>query len=259
MKPWMIKLIIGALGFGGGFAAGFFCHKKMNDIKFEEVTEEEFAEIEKKVQAQQKSEVKDIPEEKPAIVSDELGAAQEMPENTDDLRNFLQGKKPYLEADAEQKKAYEKMWKATKEYSSEENANKIPVVPIPTDEGEEEESPEEEDFDEEFMEQIEQEAVEAGNNFVDPPHQIDLIDFYNDHPEYDKVTIQWYQDDNVWIDDNEEIIPDISSYVGIETKNPFDEDPIDGDPDTRFWTNPRYGTDYEFIRHHRSYREATGE
>ena len=60
-------------------------------------------------------------------------------------------------------------------------------------------------------------------------------------------------------DENDEIIADIQSYAGIGVRNPFDEEPMDDDPDVRFWANPRYNTNYEFIRHHRSWAETTGE
>ena len=254
MKPWMIKVIIGVVGFGGGFAAGFFCHKKMNDVKFEEITAEEMAAIESRAVEKQA----DIPSQDAGVkVTDEIGAAQKLPEDPDEMRNLLQGKKPYIEADNEQKRAYEKMWKATKDYSSEDNANRIPVIPEPPSE-DEDENPEEEDFDEDFLEQIEQEAVEAGNNFVDPPHQIDLSDFYNDRPEYDKITIKYFEPDNTWIDDNDEVIADISSYIGTN-RDLFKTPGMDDDPDVRFIRNDRYNTDYEIIRHHRSWSEETGE
>ena len=46
MRPW-IKILIGVvIGFGAGFGSGFFFHKKLNDVKFEEITEEEMAAIE---------------------------------------------------------------------------------------------------------------------------------------------------------------------------------------------------------------------
>ena len=75
MKPIMIKIAIGVFGFAGGFAAGFFAHKKATELKFEEITQEEMNQIEEKVMKN------DIPspnhENKPeSVVSDELGAAQ---------------------------------------------------------------------------------------------------------------------------------------------------------------------------------------
>ena len=274
MKSLVIKIVIGVAGFAGGFASGYLVRKKMTDIQFEEVTEEEMASIENKVAAEagEKKDILASSENRPeSNVSEDIGAAQELPETPDEVRNVLQGKTPYMKADAETKTAYEKLWKTTSEYSNEENANQYPVwrnevsekdsgkgTEKGTDEAEEE-SPEEENFDEEFLEQLEQEAVEAGNDFEDPPHQIDMVSFYSDHPEFDKVTIKYYEPDNVWLDENDEMIADISSYIGIGNKNPFAEEPYDDDPDIRFWTNPRYGTDYEFVRHHRSYQETVGE
>lgn len=269
MKPILIKVLIGVVGFGAGFGLGFYSHKKMTELKFEEITQEEMDKIEEEVSSKSDISSSDCVENKPesTIVSDEIGAAQELPETPDDVRNTLQGKTPYIQADKDTKTAYEKLWKATEGYSSAENANQYPVWKTEgmakvtekvTDEAEEE-SPEEDNFDEEFMEQLEQEAVEAGNNFVDPPHQIDLVSFYSDHPEWDSVTIKWYMEDNTWIDENDDIIPDIQSYTGIGIVNPFNENPIDDDPDVRFWANPRYNTNYEFIRHHRSWAEASGE
>ena len=271
MRPIVIKVLIGAVGFAGGFAAGFFFHRKTTELKFEEITQEEMAAIE---DAEAKK--NDIPasdtktKAEQSKVSDELGAAQELPETPDDIRNTLQGKTPYMQADKDTKTAYEKLWKATNEYSGVENANQYPVWKTSevieatkatekgTDEAEEE-SPEEEDFDEEFLEQLEQEAAEAGNDFEEPSHQIDLVAFYNENPDWDSVTVKWFMDDNTWVDENDEVIPDIQSYTGIGVKNPFDEEPLDEDPDVRLWANSRYKTNYEFIRHHRSWAETTGE
>ena len=74
MKPIVIKVLIGVVGFAGGFAAGFFFHRKTTELKFEEITQEEMAAIE---YAEAK---KDIPSPKETVeeskVSDELGAAQ---------------------------------------------------------------------------------------------------------------------------------------------------------------------------------------
>ena len=258
MKPWVIKLIFGLAGFGVGFGAGFFCHKKMNDIQFEEVSEEEMQEIENRVSDKRGNDDQVTYKTGDAVkITDEVGAAQKLPDDPDEIKKTLQGKTPYMKADADQKTAYERLWKATAEYSSVENANNIPTMPTEESEAEAE-SPEEEDFDDNFLEQIEREAVEAGNNFVDPPHEIDIADFYNERPEYDKVTIKWFEPDNVWLDENEEIIADISSYIGTN-RNLFATPGLSDDPDVRFIRNDRYGSDYEVIRHHRSYRETVGE
>lgn len=241
MKIW-IKILIGAAcGFAGGFASGFLFHKKLNDVQFEEISEEQMKEIEQKVSAaKEKAETKKEEKELP----------ENLPEDPDKLKLALQGKKPFIEADAEQKQAYEKLWKATKEYSNEENANELPT---------QEDIPEEEFTQEEYLSQLEQEAEkEAADEYVEPPHVIGLADFYNDRPENDKITIHWYEPDNVWLDENEEIIPDIKSYIGMEVKSLFASNTPDDDPDVRFVRNDRYGSDYEIIRHHAGFRETVG-
>lgn len=263
MRPLGIKILIGFLGFGAGFGLGYFAHKKTTELKFEEISQEEMDKIEQEVSSGKDIPVNDGENRPESNVSEELGAAQELPETPDEVRNALQGKTPYIQADKDTKTAYEKLWKAASEYSNNENANQYPVwrtseAKQGTDEAEDE-SPSEENFDEEFLEQLEQEAVEAGNSFVEPPHQIDLVAFYNDHPEWDSVTVKWYMEDNTWVDENDEVIADIQSYAGIGIRNPFDEEPLDEDEDVRFWANPRYSTNYEFIRHHTSWAEVSGE
>lgn len=245
IRPWIKILIAGIIGFGAGFGSGFFAHKKLNDVQFQEISEEEMKEIEETVAKRQGRDpqeeihrvfnpVTDIPKEK-------------LPEDPDQLRNALQGKTPYIQADKDQKTAYEKLWKATKDYSNEENANELPTMP------------EEEEFDEAFLKEVLEEEPDDKMSFVEPPHVIGLAEFYNERPEFDKVTIDWFEPDNVWLDEKEEIIADISSYVGMtDVVKLFSENSPDDDPDVRFIRNEQYGSDYEIIRHHRSWRETTG-
>ena len=251
MKLW-VKILLGAVaGFGGGFAAGFFTHKKMNDIQFEEVTEEQMAEIEQKVAAAQAKAAEEA-KTAPAVVEGTKIETEKLPEDPDKLKNALQGKTPYMDADKEQKLAYEKLWKATAEYSNKENADQLPTERERTDTDGDEEA-----FDEDFISQIEQEA-EKGNDFVEPPHPISFAEFSNERPEYDKITIHWYEPDDVWVDENEEIIPDSDSYIGMKVEGLFASNTTNGDPDIRFVRNMKYGSDYEVIRHHRSYWDTVG-
>ena len=241
IRPWIKILIAGIIGFG----SGFFAHKKLNDVRFEEISEEEMKEIEAQVAKKQGTDLKeeinkvfdpvnDIPEDK-------------LPDDPDKLRNALQGKTPYIQADKDQRTAYEKLWKATKEYSSEENANELPILP------------EEEEFDEDFIKEVLEEEPDGKDSFVEPPHVIGLAEFYNERPEFDKVTIDWFEPDNVWLDEKEEMIADISSYVGMtDVAKLFGENGPEDDPDVRFIRNEQYGSDYEIIRHHRSWHEMTG-
>ena len=234
MKLWMKLALAGIVGFGGGFVAGFFSHKKMNDIQIEEITEEEMAELQRSVE---------VHNEKPSnSISDD-----QLPEDPDKVRLTLQGKKSYLEADAEAKKANLEVWNTIKRYSDEDNANELPIESM------------ESEFDKDFLEDIKNEDV-YGESVSTLPYPIDLPEFYNERNEYDKITIEWYEPDDTFIDEKEEVIGDIKAYIGdIDPKTLFSEsDNINEDPDIRFVRNEQYGTDYEIVRHHRSYHEMTG-
>lgn len=238
MKPW-IKILIGVVsGFAGGFAAGFLFCKKLNDIQFVEIDEEEMAKIEEDLKKTVDENTKEARQE---VIKKAVEEAD--PQNEDELRNALQGKVSYIRADQEAKQKFASAWSTVKDYSDEENANSMPVDI-------------EEGFDEEFLETIEAETVEPGQ--VEPPHIISLSEFYNERPEYDKITIEWYEEDNVYVDENEEIIDDISSYIGMNRDKLFKENGPDDDPDIQFVRNEQYGSDYEIVRHHMSYKEATG-
>ena len=238
MKPW-IKVLIGVVsGFAGGFAAGFFFHKKLNDIQFVEITEEEMKQISEDLDSSDKS--KKSRDKSIEDVESKVSQAT----NEDELRNALQGKVKYANADDKSKERYSKAWESVKDYSDEENADSIPVDL-------------EENMDEDFLEMLELEEVEPGQ--VTPPHIISLSEFYNERPEYDKITIEWYEPDNVYLDENEEIIADISTYVGELASKLFTENGPDDDPDICFVRNEKFGSDYEIIRHHLSYKEMIGE
>lgn len=247
MKLWL-KVTMGVIfGFGGGFATGFFFHKKLNDVQFVEIEQEEMELLEKETEKKQKE------------ASNVINSVQELPSDPDKMRITLQGKISYVEADREAKEKYANIWGAYKRYSDETNANELPV-PLDGDHDGDEPSPTsdvEEGFDEEFLEMIEQEQVEPGQ--VAPPHPITLGEFYNERSEYDKITIDWYESDNVFVDENEEIIADLKTYIGqIDIHKLFGETGADEDPDIRFVRNEQYGTDYEIIKHHRSWIETTG-
>lgn len=251
MGTWL-KILLGvAGGFAAGFACGFITCKKVNDIQFEETSEEDFDAL-----------LKDLPEEVQNLskASSEVAekalkrAAKAMDEaagNVDKLRNAMQGKTPYMQADDAKKQEYSKMWNSVKEYSNEENANDIPT------QGDDEEP---EGDDQEFLDNLE---ADIHDEIEEPetkekPYQITLGEFYQERREYDKNTIDWYDGDNVVLDEQEEVIANVVAYVGCSMKELFGEAPLDGDPDSRFVRNDRYGSDYEVIRHHGSYRELAG-
>jgi hypothetical protein len=234
MNPWIKYGIVGLVSFGGGVATGIFLERKKNNVQFEIVTEEEMAELERQDQAK-----KDIPKE------EKLPDLSDVPANdVDKTRLALQGKKSYIEADAEAKARVAEGWNAINEYSNEENANNMPVEI-------------EEGFDPGFIEEIKDEGKDI--------YPIDMGAFYNERKEYNKVTIDWYEADkndigDTWMDENEEIIADPQTYIGdIDIRELFKDTEMNEDPDVRFVRNEGYESDYEIIRHHRSWKETTGE
>lgn len=251
MNLW-IKVGIGTvIGFAGGVATGIFIHKKMTDVEFEEVSEEEMAILEQQAEAQQKTDINPQVSEAVSSSKAHVETLSELPSDPDKMKNALQGKISYLQADQEAKEKYAKVWNTVHDYSSTENANELPV-PLG-----EEESVDESDFDEEFLEDIS--SIEEHKDFDHAePYAIDLADFYDQSNGYDKITIDWYEP-HVFLDEREETIADISTYVGnIDLDKLFSKTEFGEDPDIRFIRNEGYSTDYEIVRHHRTWTETTG-
>ena len=242
MKVW-IKVLLGIMaGFGGGFAAGFLTHKKLNDIQFEEVTQEEMDQL-----LEIPEDVRKLAEAKmKKILSEGTAKEKELPTDPDKLRNTLQGKTTYIQMDSDQKKKYSEIWNTVKDYSNEENANELPF---------------EDEMDEDFLNELENDIEEEEDTELknEKPHVITLHEFYEEHREYDKITIDWYEEDDIVLDEREEIVPDPKSYVGMSMKELFNDMPNpDGDPDAMFVRNDKYGTDYEVVRHHSAYNQIVG-
>lgn len=245
MNVGMKIAITAVCAFGGGFLAGWFGHKKVNDVQFEEIEEAEMAKIEENLKE------KEGGGDKPSSFFPKTD--EDLPTDKDKLRMTLQGKVSYLEADQAAKEKYAKIWGTVHEYSDKDNADNLPL------ESEEEEGHPmmDEEFDPDFLDLIEdEESLDIGHG--KPPYPIELSDFYNERNEYDKITIDWYEPDT-FVDENEQIIADLKSYFGdIDIVALFSKCEEDEDPDIRFIRNESYGTDYEVVRHHRSWMETTG-
>lgn len=240
----VVKIAIGVLsGFAAGFGAGFLTHKKMNDVEFEEVSQEEMNILEEQAKKEHP-----ITEELKKSESPVPGVEKvsDLPEDPDKIRMTLQGKVSYLQADKEAKLQYSQIWDTVKKYSSEENADELPL---------------ETGFDPGFMESISEEDSKDADQVDEgtkPPYPIPLEEFYNSRPDYDKITLDWYEP-NTFLDENEKVIADMSSYIGdIDIVALFGENGPDEDPDVRYIRNEGYGSDYEIVRHHRSWSETVG-
>lgn len=91
------------------------------------------------------------------------------------------------------------------------------------------------------------------------PYFILASGFFEEHKEYDKSTLDWYEEDDIVTDELEEIIPDPKSYVGMRMKELFDNNPYaTEDPDMVYVRNDLNRTDYEIVRHHASYGNVIG-
>lgn len=87
------------------------------------------------------------------------------------------------------------------------------------------------------------------------PYVIDMEDFSEDHNEFDKLTIYYYEEDGVLVDDNEELITDISSVIGDQALPCFD-DPERYDKNVVYVRNERLSIDYEIIKVDSSYQST---
>ena len=87
-----------------------------------------------------------------------------------------------------------------------------------------------------------------------PPHVIPYSDYCNLPPYFEVLTFQYFEDDDVLIDDQEEIVDDAEGAVGDALVH-FDEEE---DGDYVYVVNGQRGNAIEIIRRHQSYAEYCG-
>lgn len=88
------------------------------------------------------------------------------------------------------------------------------------------------------------------------PYVISLEEFQEGMPHYDKLTLYFYEDDEVLTDDQEEIIDDEEQIVGTEALQCFGH--LSHDPEVVYVRNSNASTDFEVIRLSKSYAETVG-
>lgn len=117
-----------------------------------------------------------------------------------------------------------------------------------------EQSPPDDDPDEEEDQRIyEYESISreySGSN--KRPYVIPLDSFTDEMIGYDKITLGYYEDDDVLVDDNEDMIDDVDYVIGHDALDRFGDG--SEDDDVVYIRNERTGADYEVIRHHKSYQ-----
>ena len=72
--------------------------------------------------------------------------------------------------------------------------------------------------------------------------------------DYGKLDWTYYEEDNSLCDENEELVPDIETFIGPFALHSFGED--SDDPDIVYIRNNKLGTDYCVTRLHASYSES---
>lgn len=118
---------------------------------------------------------------------------------------------------------------------------------IEEDEWVEEETTEED----EVVESIHKQNYDRNRN---EPYVISVKEFMEDRDEYDKITITYFEDDDVLCDEREEVIPNVEATVGSNALTSFGE--LSEDSKIVYVRNERTSTDFEVVRDTRSYAEV---
>lgn len=105
--------------------------------------------------------------------------------------------------------------------------------------------------EDEVVESIHKQNYDRNRN---EPYVISVKEFMEDRDEYDKITITYFEDDDVLCDEREEVIPNVEATVGSNALTSFGE--LSEDSKIVYVRNERTSTDFEVIRDTRSYAEV---
>lgn len=108
-------------------------------------------------------------------------------------------------------------------------------------------------YAEDYEEGVESESPSEG--ISDRPYVIHPEDFVNDRPFFDKITLEYYEDDVLCNAISEEIVTDIDRTIGRESLKHFGE----YEEDVVYVRNDRTSTDYEVIYQHRPFAYIPSE
>jgi len=96
-----------------------------------------------------------------------------------------------------------------------------------------------------------QEAAKAHDEKV--PYLISSKEFIEECLNYEKITLTYYESEEVLLDEREEIIDNANNLVGNDFSNHFDEN--ETEKDVVYIRNDYDDTDYEIVRSHLSYSQ----
>lgn len=110
----------------------------------------------------------------------------------------------------------------------------------------------EEETEEEETVMVEPESDEERN--PDEPYVISVDEYMNDHEEYDKNTVTYFEADDVLVDEREQVIPDVEQTVGTDSLTKFGH--MSNDNKVVYVRNERLEADFEILLDTRSYSET---
>lgn len=89
---------------------------------------------------------------------------------------------------------------------------------------------------------------------TDEPTIISLEEFMEERTDLDKITLTYYEGDDVLCDDRDVAIHEFEKSIGNEALTKFGH--LSKDPNVVYVRNEKNETDYEIIKDHRSFSEA---
>lgn len=87
---------------------------------------------------------------------------------------------------------------------------------------------------------------------IENPYTISPELFVQDKRDYDKITLEYYDDGFLVEEIGDDVVPDIASVIGYESLNKFGE----YEEDVVYVRNDKLETDYEVIRQHCNYSNS---
>lgn len=113
---------------------------------------------------------------------------------------------------------------------------------------------EDEDLFVEFTKEYEEdvEGMPPKENLAESPYVITPYQFVNEEPYFDKVTLEYFEDDILANAISEEIIEDVDAAIGRDTLTNFEKYATEDD-EAVYVRNERRSTDYEILKQHRPF------
>lgn len=94
----------------------------------------------------------------------------------------------------------------------------------------------------------------VANRTREEPYVISVDEFMDDHPEFEKQTLTYFEGDDTLCDSRDEVIPDIEDVVGNDALTMFGQ--WSKDSDIVYVRNERIASDFEVAYDERTYIEA---